>query len=450
VQRETIALALVLSAAAFAGCSGAIDVTSDGGPDEWEGDEGDDGRGFDDDDSTDGPPAQRDGGRADGGDDPGDVGDRDQGRGHDGDHPDGSGDPDDGASGSDAKPDGARDGTADGSGDGSRDGSRDGGADAVVDAPPDTGTPIDCTGQNPQQPTKLGCTGLYTDIAGKVVAPGVEAYEPGYALWSDGAVKQRWIKLPPGTRIDTRNMNEWDFPVGTKLWKEFKVGGRRAETRFLFKRARNDWFRTTYVWTADEREANEVRTGVANWNGTGYEIPDQDDCMSCHQGREDMVLGFDAVSLSAAAARGFTMARLVAEGRVTVAPSSPVIVPGDAAAQAALGWLHANCGTSCHNRSGYAIASNTGLHMRLDVESLASVQATDTWRTAVDVPSRWQPPRASGMLRIKRGDPSGSTIYFRDSVRNPPSGEKLQMPPIATRIVDETGVALVRRWIEGL
>ena len=53
---------------------------------------------------------------------------------------------------------------------------------------------------------------------------------PTEALWSDGAVKRRFIYLPPGTTIDTTNMDEWVFPVGTKFWKEFSVDGRKLRT----------------------------------------------------------------------------------------------------------------------------------------------------------------------------------------------------------------------------
>ena len=60
-------------------------------------------------------------------------------------------------------------------------------------------------------------------------------YTPSTPLWSDGAQKQRWIELPPNTQIDISNPNEWTFPVGTKLFKEFRVNGKRVETRMFQK-----------------------------------------------------------------------------------------------------------------------------------------------------------------------------------------------------------------------
>jgi hypothetical protein len=69
-------------------------------------------------------------------------------------------------------------------------------------------------------PSELRCTGLYGDWATRTIASDVEYYDPGYKLWSDGAVKRRWIRLPPQTQIDTTDMEDWQFPVGTKIWKE--------------------------------------------------------------------------------------------------------------------------------------------------------------------------------------------------------------------------------------
>ncbi len=81
-------------------------------------------------------------------------------------------------------------------------------------------------------PATLQETGLYSDWATKTVAPGTLLFSPQYPLWSDGATKTRWMRLPKGTFIDARNPDVWRFPVGTRFWKEFRFG-RRAETRFI-------------------------------------------------------------------------------------------------------------------------------------------------------------------------------------------------------------------------
>src|SRR4029079_11089563 len=75
-------------------------------------------------------------------------------------------------------------------------------------------------------PERLSQTGLYADAALQQPAADLRAFAPEYELWSDGAKKQRWLRLPPGTPIDTSDMDSWVFPVGTQLWKEFSSNGR--------------------------------------------------------------------------------------------------------------------------------------------------------------------------------------------------------------------------------
>ncbi len=90
--------------------------------------------------------------------------------------------------------------------------------------------PALCDADTQVPPAHLVCTGLYADLKNKLIAPGIEGYAPAVSLWSDGAEKQRWISLPPGELIDNSDPNEWSFPVGTKVWKEFSKAGQRVET----------------------------------------------------------------------------------------------------------------------------------------------------------------------------------------------------------------------------
>src|SRR5262249_19805687 len=73
----------------------------------------------------------------------------------------------------------------------------------------------------------LECSGLYKSIADKTLAEGVKAYKPANEFWSDGAEKARFVFIPAGQKIDITDWDEWQFPVGTKFWKEFKLGGKR-------------------------------------------------------------------------------------------------------------------------------------------------------------------------------------------------------------------------------
>ena len=113
--------------------------------------------------------------------------------------------------------------------------------------------PRTSTSGPPDPPETLSATGLYSDIGTLTLAADVREYEPTYALWSDGAEKRRWIRLPPGTKIDTSDMDHWSFPVGTKIWKEFQFAGKRVETRLIYRfgPGDDDFIYAAYVWDGD-------------------------------------------------------------------------------------------------------------------------------------------------------------------------------------------------------
>src|SRR5690606_23060146 len=139
----------------------------------------------------------------------------------------------------------------------------------------------------------------YADFEARELAPGVRPYRPAYELWSDGADKARWIALPEGATIDTSDMDFWEFPAGTRLWKEFSRDGRRIETRLLSKTGSSptDWYMMAYAWTADEREAVAAPDGVTNALGTAHDVPGTGDCAKCHVRMPDIVIGVSAILL---------------------------------------------------------------------------------------------------------------------------------------------------------
>lgn len=320
----------------------------------------------------------------------------------------------------------------------------------------------DCGAGSAGEPLDLSCTGLYSDFANKTVSSDLKAYTPGLVLWSDGADKLRWIYLPPGTTIDTSDMDEWSFPVGTRIFKEFSLPlgdastPTRIETRMLWKTAGapagqpGTWYRTTYRWSDDGKtSATELTTGEMNVDGTGYEVPTQFECDSCHNGRIDGVLGFEAVSLAQSAATGLDLTELEAQHLLTNNPTGSLVVPGNATESAALGWMHANCGTACHN-AGNGEASFTGFYMRLDVDTLASVQATDTYTTGWNqVTQGFMIPNVTTTYRLHACDITTSCSYYRADNRDGVDGIQVgtQMPPLDTHKVDDPAMVQLAAWI---
>jgi len=322
-------------------------------------------------------------------------------------------------------------------------------ADLVLDEP-ESPLPAACEGDTAIPARTLECTGLYAAIDIKQIANRVKAFSPAVPLWSDGADKARWIYLPPGTKIDNANPSEWLFPVGTKAWKEFSRNGRRVETRLWQKVQDNFWVKATYAWDADETTAVVSPGGdVTLPEGGTYHIPTADECQQCHRGRTDRLLGFEHVSLGLPGATGMTLRELVAQDRLTVPPATTTLTIGDdgtGVAAAPLAWLHINCGTTCHNANSNAVAYAAGMILRLEPGELDGTSALEfkAMKTTIGVPGKsttW-----NGRPRIVAGNGGGSLLYQLISSR----GIANQMPPIATRIVDEVNDALVVDWINSM
>lgn len=304
-----------------------------------------------------------------------------------------------------------------------------------------------------QAAPELAFTGLYADFSAKTLATGVRPYAPAVHLWSDGADKDRWVFLPPGSKIDTSNMDDWQFPVGTKFWKEFRFAGKRIETRFYYKQSASRWVWATYLWSDDEKKAAKVTTSMRNVVGT-YEIPDSVGCEKCHRGRKDRILGFEAMSLGLPGATGVTLDVLAREGFLSAPPAKTQLAyPDDGTGKAgpALGWLHTNCGVSCHNRTPDAEGALSSLFTRLSVADVSggTVQGSDTFKTAVRIAvedAKYGSYATQGFSRIKPGDSQKSLLVELARLRDAPG----QMPPFYTHVADSEGSRLLSTWIDAM
>ncbi len=308
-------------------------------------------------------------------------------------------------------------------------------------------------------PPTLRDTGLYADWATRTVAKENLPYSPQYPLWSDGAVKSRWLHIPNGRFIDGSNPDVWQFPVGTRLWKEFRFG-RRAETR-LIENTRQGWQFASYVWNEDETEAPlapemGIKQSVPIRDGIRHAIPSRLDCRACHQAGPVRVLGVTALQLSpdrdpnaphaeTPPPGAIDLATLVARGLLRGLPPSvtrtpPRIVAATPTSRAALGYLNANCG-GCHTAIGDLSSLTFALNYTLD---RAGDQTPPALLTTVAQASHFKVPGIPEALdRVNAGHPETSVLVLRMASRNP----LVQMPPLGTRIVDEDALALIKRWI---
>jgi hypothetical protein len=321
-----------------------------------------------------------------------------------------------------------------------------------------TGLGFDAGYEAPVAPDRLSETGLYTGEETTHVDPRNRLFAPQYPLWTDGAIKKRWIRLPEGTAIDATNLGRWEFPIGTKFWKEFSFNGRKVETRMLWRATAQSWVFATYAWNDEQTEArlapeNGIPGAAEIAPGKRHSIPGIADCRSCHDSARTEVLGFTALNLSddrdpnaphaeTLTAEMITLRTLTEENwlfpkrpwLITTPPRIDVDSPTE---RAALGYLSTNCG-SCHNRESSIASLGLSLQHTDDLAALI---------TTINKRGHWVVPEAQEESRlINPGSPESSAIIRRVKSRRPLS----QMPPLGTVIVDREAVDLLTRWVQEL
>ena len=288
-------------------------------------------------------------------------------------------------------------------------------------------------------PAQLSASGLFLP-GSETLAAGVRPYTPAFELWSDGAVKRRFIFLPPGTTIDSRDVDNWQFPRGTKLWKEFTRDGVRVETRLLQKigDGEADWIGAAYVWNG--ADADLSIDGAMNARGTAHDVPAADRCFGCHGGRKSRVLGFSALQLSNSSG---PLTLHDAADMLSQLPAEPLQLPGSATDQKVLGLLSANC-AHCHNQErppstgARCYDPQNDIDLSLNANTLGDFAQTGLARTVIG-------------HYVRPGDAAGSKLFQLYTHRGPPGTfGPSQMPPLATELVDMGSAALLQNWIDAL
>ena len=147
----------------------------------------------------------------------------------------------------------------------------------------------------------LGFTKLsdYNFFKGKLSdlspAENVLPYDLNTPLFSDYAKKKRFIYLPKGEKIGYSEKEVLDFPIGTILIKNFYYDSQQLsttsdkilETRLLIHESEG-WKALPYIWNVEQTEAYLEVTGgkipisVAQKGQVNYNIPDMNQCKSCH------------------------------------------------------------------------------------------------------------------------------------------------------------------------
>ncbi|MCA9095135.1 MAG: PQQ-dependent sugar dehydrogenase, partial [Planctomycetaceae bacterium] len=168
-------------------------------------------------------------------------------------------------------------------------------------------------------PRKLSETGLFEDVISLKPAPGVIPYSVNSPLWSDGAIKERWLSVPGDAKIDlTEDQRGWGFPDGSVIVKSFArevvpenpESRKRVETRLLVKQ-NNEWEGFSYAWNDEqtdallvEKEGRNVNFNLPEESSDSEEIlkqwrfPSRTECMMCHSRAARYVLGISTPQMN--------------------------------------------------------------------------------------------------------------------------------------------------------
>jgi uncharacterized repeat protein (TIGR03806 family) len=327
--------------------------------------------------------------------------------------------------------------------------------------------------QNP--PRVLSAYNFFHDARAREPNARVTPYDLNTALYSDGALKFRYVYIPEGQQARYSANDVFDFPVGTVLIKTFAFAAdmrrptenvRFLETRLLIRRPEG-WIALPYVWNEDQTEARlsvigaQVPVSFTNEDGAAialdWSVPNVNQCRGCHAragGNAVLPIGPSARNLNhmhiASGVSPVTMETMLVpqlrhwldQGILDQAPDNAPRVPSAYARndgtleQRARAYLDVNC-AHCHNPAGPAHTS--GLDLRWS--------QTD--------PALWgvlKRPVAAGRgsagfeFAIDPGHPERSILLHRMASTDP----GVMMPELGRTLVDERAVALMRDWIAGM
>jgi uncharacterized repeat protein (TIGR03806 family) len=314
-------------------------------------------------------------------------------------------------------------------------------------------------------PALLSETGAFTNLATLDPNPGLVPYTVNSPLWSDAAVKTRWMALPTNTFINFAPTGEWAFPNGTVFVKHFELGinetnpavRKRLETRLLVQDTNGMVYGATYKWRPDNSDADLVNTltnediVITTATGTRTQVwsyPGRQDCLACHTIPSGGVLGVKTRQLNGDfhyPASGLIDNQIRAWNHIGLFSSSvsDAALPGyakmvpvtDASATLELrvrSYLDANC-AHCHRAGG---SVNALFDARFDTPLANQGIINGAVLNNLGI---------SGARVVFPSNPASSVLYLRD---NTVAG--IKMPPLAKNTIDADAMIVLEQWINSL
>ena len=322
-------------------------------------------------------------------------------------------------------------------------------------------------------PALLSQTGAFSDTTNRIPAGGLIPYQPNTPLWSDGAVKSRFMALPnnggtltPDQQISFLPTNSWTFPAGTVFVKNFDLVVdqtntntplRRLETRLLVRDINGAVYGVTYKWRPDNSDAELLSSSLTEniliTNATGvstqaWYYPSPADCLTCHTPAANYVLGVNTRQLNGNLtypATGNTDNQLRTlnrlglfnpafdESAITNFESLSALTNLTASLeQRARSYLDANC-AQCHRPGGAGITFDARYDTPLSQQNITNYPAA--FSLGVD-----------NACIVKADDVWRSVLLSRINT----NAASIKMPPLARSIIDTNAVQVIAGWINSL
>jgi uncharacterized repeat protein (TIGR03806 family) len=311
-------------------------------------------------------------------------------------------------------------------------------------------------------PRQLSRTGAFKNTPRLAPNDSLIPYDLIVSFWSDGAGKSRWVSVPEA-KIQFAPNGEWVFPKGTVFVKHFELATddthpeikRRLETRLLVCDAEGGVYGVTYKWRANNQDADLLETNltenisIRTATGTrtqAWYYPNRKDCLTCHTANAGYVLGVKTRQLN----RDLTYPSSVRDNELRVwnhlglfqtnledacLEALPKLARPDDPTRSledrARSYLDANC-AHCHRPHGTVAYFDARYDTPLAEQNLINGPVLIDER--LDHPHIVAPNDVWRSLLLVRAD---TTEAFR-------------MPPLARNTVDESGMRLLRQWIESL
>jgi uncharacterized repeat protein (TIGR03806 family) len=320
-------------------------------------------------------------------------------------------------------------------------------------------------------PALLSQTGVFTNLATLGAASGLIPYDVNTPLWSDGAIKRRWIAVPNNGAPYTANeqitfspTGEWSFPDGTVFVKHFELGTddtnpnirKRLETRLEVRDTNGAVYGVTYKWRSDNSDADLLpgslseNITIATAGGSRIQTwyyPSPHDCLMCHTPNANYVLGVKTRQQNGTftyPSTGRTDNQLRTWNHVglfnpplneaNISTYSNLVSLTNTAAplqERVRSYVDANC-AQCHRPNGVPAYFDARFDTPLASQGIVDGNVINNLGIA-------------GAKVIASGNVSKSIMHLRMN-----STDASQMPPLARNVIDSQAVSVLASWINSL